>query len=204
MPGPVATRGPRLSRAARETLMVEAAERIFSERGFNATSMDDIAAASGVTKALVYQYFGSKEALWDVCVETARARLFGGIERALADVPIERQLRAFAERYFDYLDENRGAWWMFYGGASPEAALAMRERNAEVIARMLARALDRAGRRDDPEAMDVLAHGLVGAGEQIGRWWIARPNVPKGRAIERFLSVAQGAITGSFRELPPR
>lgn len=182
--------------------MLEAAERIFSERGFNATSMEDVAEASGITKALLYQYFGSKEALWDLCVEAARARLFDEIEQAASSVPVERQLRVFAQRYFDYLDENRGAWWMFYGGASPEAAAAMRERNAEVIGRMLSRALVQAGRREDPEALQVLAHGLVGAGEQIGRWWIARPRVPKSSAVERFLDFAQGAITRSFQVGP--
>lgn len=205
MPGVTPTPArARMPRAQRKALMVQAARRLFSERGFKGTSMEDVADASGITKPLVYQYFGSKESLWDVSVEAVRAQLFDGIEQTVAAVSVDQQLRAFAELYFDHLDAHRGAWWMLYAGASPAAADAMRERNAAVIGPMLARALDATGRERDPQALEVLAHALVGAGEQVGRWWIARPEVDKQTAVACFLDVAQGAIGGVFRGLAPR
>lgn len=51
-------------RLVREQAIVDAAERVFCERGFEEASMDEIAAASEFTKRTVYQYFSGKEDLY--------------------------------------------------------------------------------------------------------------------------------------------
>lgn len=51
---------PEASRAS----ILDAAERLFLERGFAGASMSEIAKGSGVTKSLIHHHFGSKEALW--------------------------------------------------------------------------------------------------------------------------------------------
>lgn len=185
----------RLPRAEREARMLDAAGRVFGEKGFQAAPMDEIAHASGITKALLYQYFGSKEGLYAACVERSRAELFTDIERALADVPPGPQrLRVFAERYFDSLEANRGSWWLLYGEAPSAAVNAMRERNARTIAGAVGGVLDPARRRPDAAELDVLAQALVGAGEQVGRWWVERPDVPKAEVVDHFVTIVGGAI----------
>ena len=59
----------RLPRAEREAQMLRAAATLFASHGFHATSMDDVAAACGVTKPMVYSYFGSKEGLMTTLLE---------------------------------------------------------------------------------------------------------------------------------------
>ena len=54
----------RMPRAQRRAQLLELATRVFTEKGFQATSMDDIAAAAGVTKPVLYQHFDSKERLY--------------------------------------------------------------------------------------------------------------------------------------------
>ena len=54
----------RMPRAQRRTQLLELATRVFTEKGYQATSMDDIAAAAGVTKPVLYQHFDSKESLY--------------------------------------------------------------------------------------------------------------------------------------------
>jgi hypothetical protein len=44
----------------------------------------------------------------------------------------------------------------------------------------------------------VLAHGLVGAGEQVGRWWINNREVSKEEAVERFLADSRGTVAAAF------
>jgi AcrR family transcriptional regulator len=180
--------------------MLDAAGRVFGEKGFQAAPMDEIAEASGITKALVYQYFGSKEGLYAACVERSRARLFADIERAMALVPPGPQrLRAFAERYFDSLEADRGSFWLLYGEAPTAAVNAMRERNAQSIARAVAGVLDPARRPPSAVELEVLAHALVGAGEQVGRWWVERPDVPKAEVVEHFVTTVSGAIAAVLR-----
>ena len=55
----------------------------------------------------------------------------------------------------------------------------------------------------DPVGIAVLSHGLVGAGEQVGRWWI-RSEVTKEEALERFLADSRGVVTAAFAALERR
>ena len=71
------TRGTRkVPRQVREREMLHVAERAFAARGFHAASVDAIADGAGITKPMVYAYFGSKEGLYRACMARARERLF--------------------------------------------------------------------------------------------------------------------------------
>jgi AcrR family transcriptional regulator len=180
--------------------MLDAGERIFGARGFRGSSMDEIAEASGITKALLYQYFGSKEGFYEACVERARARLFDRLEREADRASDARtRLRAVVTAYFDYLDEQRASKWLLYGDASMDAVNEMRNRNAEVIAGLIGRDIRAAGGTPREDDVQMLGHLIVGSGEQVARWWLDHPALPKERATERFLAATQGAIAEVLR-----
>src|SRR6476659_2569119 len=61
----------RLSRDDRMEQTLAAAHGLFAERGYAAVTMEEIAAAVGVTKPLLYNYFGNKEQLYIACMERA-------------------------------------------------------------------------------------------------------------------------------------
>ena len=61
----------RLSRGDRMEQTLVEARALFGERGYAAVTMDEIAAAVGVTKPLLYNYFGNKEQLYITCMERA-------------------------------------------------------------------------------------------------------------------------------------
>src|SRR5687768_5943465 len=157
--------------------MLDAAERIFGRVGFSGASMDDIARASGITKGLLYEYFGSKEALYVAFYERERGRLFDSIEAALEGVPQGLpRLRVVVDRYFAFLDENRGKRWLIYSEVAQDTADALRLLNSESLARMLREGVP--GPIDEQD-IEPLAHALVGAGEQVGRWWLEHPDRPR-------------------------
>jgi AcrR family transcriptional regulator len=194
----------RIPRAEREQRMLDAAEIVFGRDAFPAASMEEIAQRSGITKALLYQYFTSKEGLYEATVERGRARLFEALaEATAAAAPGRERLLAFTEGYFDYVEANRHSWWLLYGETSSAAVNAMRVRNAELIAELVAADAQTAGRAVDADALAVLAHALVGAGEQVGRWWVTRPDVPKADVVARFMTMAAGAIAVAFTQAPP-
>jgi AcrR family transcriptional regulator len=193
--------GKRLARADREALMLDAAESVFAARSFDSASMEEIATGAGITKALLYQYFGSKDGLYAATVERGRARLFDELRDAYAagGTPRERTI-AFTERYFQYVAENRGRWWLLYGQASSTTVNAMRGRNAEVIGELLRGTLADEGAAVPDTAMEILAHAIVGAGEQVGRWWAERPEVPQRDVVAYFVAALTGAIEGLLRQ----
>jgi AcrR family transcriptional regulator len=184
----------RLPRAQREQLILNAAESEFERHGFHDASMERIANASGITKALIYQYFESKEGLYSACVERGRARLFERLERAAAGAQAQRMLIAIVESYFEQLDATRNSFYVLYGDAPRRAVDEMRRRNARVIAELL-----RGDSTLDGDDLDFTAQLIVGAGEQVGRWWLEHREVPSERVTARFTAAIAGAINGIER-----
>src|SRR5437763_389819 len=87
-------------------LVIDAAERLFAERGFAATSMRDISAASGVSHPLIHHHFGSKEDLYAAVkrrMVEGYARRFPAAARA-TNRPLS--VRAEMRRIMTYLSEN--------------------------------------------------------------------------------------------------
>ena len=64
-----------MPKAQRMAQMLTVAEEIFAEQGYLATSMDEIAVRCGVSKPMLYEYFGSKEGLLIGCIHRARTEL---------------------------------------------------------------------------------------------------------------------------------
>jgi TetR/AcrR family transcriptional regulator len=87
-------------------VVIDAAERLFAERGFAATSMRDISAASGVSHPLIHHHFGSKEELYAAVkrrMVEGYARRFPAAVRA-TNRPLG--IRAEMRRIMTYLSEN--------------------------------------------------------------------------------------------------
>lgn len=181
--------GQRLPRAERERLILDAADAEFDCHGFHGSSMHTIAQRSGITKALVYQYFDSKEGLYAACVERGRAQMFERIERAADEADSSDVLRATIAAYFDELHASRNRSYVLYGDAPIGAVNEMRRRNAEVVARLLRR--DGALKETD---IDLVAQLIVGAGEQVGRWWLEQRAMPAESVKASFALAVAGAI----------
>ena len=192
----------RTPRAVREAQMVAAAERLFSEHGYHGVSMDEIAAASGISKPMLYEYFGSKEKLFLACVERARGRLFEEIARAVRGTEdSEQALRAGVEAFLAFADQERTTWSVLFGegGSFNEAATAIRSEQAGLIAQLL-RELPGWEREPDAEELDALAHIFVGAAEAIALWALDRPEV----TLERVAGHLMAVLWPVVRELPKR
>jgi AcrR family transcriptional regulator len=94
----------RLSNRSNETRekIIEAARKLFSEKGYDGVSMEDIAQASGVRKSLIYYYFPSKEILfeeiWVGVIDELENELFHEVENEKSIVvAIKRLIRKYVE-----------------------------------------------------------------------------------------------------------
>jgi AcrR family transcriptional regulator len=190
-PSPVKRRMPR---AEREQRMLDVAEREFDRHGFRGASMERIAEGSGVTKALLYQYFESKEGLYAAYVERGRATLFENLELAAAAAEPGALLATIVDSYFSQLEATRNSSYVLYGDAPRRAVDEMRRRNAEVIAELL-----RSGAPLDEPDIELAAQLIVGAGEQIGRWWLEHREIPAAQVKAKFTAAIGGAIAGLAR-----
>jgi AcrR family transcriptional regulator len=97
-------RNPERSRAA----ILDAAEQLFAERGYDATSLTEVGAAAGVSRATPAYFFGSKSELYRAVLERSfaevREAVRAGRERALASSQSPETILAGAvSDYFDFL-----------------------------------------------------------------------------------------------------
>ncbi len=100
-------RKKRLSAAARRDVILSAALDEFARAGYEVASMDRIAAASGVSKPVLYDHFPSKLALYEAALERVREQLLALGSQTAQEVPagIER-VRASARSFFGFVRDN--------------------------------------------------------------------------------------------------
>src|ERR1700759_2522811 len=100
----------RLSRDERMEQTLRVAHRLFAERGFADVTMDEIATEVGVTKPLLYNYFGNKERLYIACMEQAGDSLTKTVGEAIAGTAGPGDaLGAGVRAFFAFLDSDRAA-----------------------------------------------------------------------------------------------
>src|ERR1700735_2920949 len=107
-PTPVQPRRRARRKEARPGEIVEAALRLFADRGFAATKLEDVAAAAGIGKGTIYLYFPTKEDLFRTVVRQAVLPNLEAAEALLLDpdAPASDILRAIAERFLVLLDTD--------------------------------------------------------------------------------------------------
>jgi AcrR family transcriptional regulator len=190
----------KVPRAVRERQMLEVAGRAFAAHGFHDASMDEIADGAGISKPMIYNYFGSKEGLYAAYVEAAGQRLLSRMADAADDdsqaVDAEATLRATANAFFAHVDENRESWSVLFGElatrgsplSSEVAAIrqSIVDRTAALFEALLRRAGTPAKRVGGTEP---LAHAFVGAGESLANWWLDHPDETREAMADRLIQV---------------
>ena len=88
-------------RAATTEAILRAGRRLFGERGFAATTMDDIAEAADVAKGAVYHHFKTKEAVFEAVFEQVSGDLVQDIDRAVrSEKDVLAAIVAGTQHYF--------------------------------------------------------------------------------------------------------
>lgn len=103
---------------ARRAQLLGAAVELFGHRRPEDVSLDDVAAAAGVSRPLVYRYFpGGKPQLYEAAVLGAAQELSGRFEVA-AEGPPTKRLAAALDRYLEYVEAHAPAYGALLGGGS--------------------------------------------------------------------------------------
>lgn len=162
----------RLTADQRRSQLFAVALELFAERGYEATTMDDIAERAGVTKPLLYQHFSSKRALYLELVDSVAGDLLSSIGEATAKAAGPRaQVEDGFAAYFRMVVTHRTAFRLLYGrngSADQELNFALRrveDAIAVAIDPLIAAGLD-------PEHRRFLAYAVVGMAEGASRHWI--------------------------------
>jgi AcrR family transcriptional regulator len=195
----IGTKG--VPRAEREEQMVTVAIAEFAANGYAGASMVDIAARAGISKPLIYQYFGSKDGLFLACLHSVSGALLDRLQAAELEVDDSVASRIYPLRaIFEALEPQRDAWRMLFDQSMPgtgEIAAAAGDYRARMTAiaasgsaRFLqARGIDNAA---DTSALTTVWMGVVNS---LVEWWLEHPAESAEDMIERCHRLL-GAILG--------
>ncbi|MFJ3306612.1 TetR/AcrR family transcriptional regulator [Streptomyces sp. NPDC086549] len=170
-------------RALREQQIIIAALEEFGRHGYSTASMAEIARRVGVTKPMLYTYFGSKDGLYTACVDHIGPRLLTAFGQAMASNPPRDQLpHAVLTALFQTLEKQRHAWFVLYDRTAPPGSApwdaARRHREAiDALAAAGTTALLRSQGNHDPLDADALKHLWTGTVSALVGWWISHPEV---------------------------
>ena len=84
-------RPSRLTASARRAQLIEVGRGLFAERGYEATSVEEIAERAKVSKPIVYEHFGGKEGLYAVVVDREVSRMLGTVTEGLSGGTARRE-----------------------------------------------------------------------------------------------------------------
>jgi AcrR family transcriptional regulator len=189
----------RLTAEERRTAILDSALAVFSERGYHSASIDDIATKAGVSKALIYEHFASKQELHaDLIARNAR-ELTQRVAGALSGVEVEstsERLATGLEAFFAFVEERRDAWRMLFRDPSdPESAAVLDRMVEQVTAEVTVLISQDPGARrltrvEDERALRLLAEMLVGGAQSMANWWTDHPEAPRSHLVEIAMDFA--------------
>jgi AcrR family transcriptional regulator len=108
MAGPPTRPALRARYERRRTEVVDAAARVFAERGFHATSMQDLTDATGLAAGGLYHYIGSKDALLVAICDQLMAPLLHRARELVAEGrPPEEELRGLVHAWVEHVERHR-------------------------------------------------------------------------------------------------
>lgn len=185
---------PRLDR---ERAILEIASAQFGTLGFAATSVAAIADKAGISKPLIYNYFGSKEGLYEACLDRGGAIVAEEIERiARGDaVGIERGMQTLGGM-FTLLEPQPYLWRLFFDPTAPttgpiaDSVTLYADRIGKLAEEGVAELMALAGNADDLDisAMTTVWLGIV---DSLMGWWLDHPGETAEQMIQRCLRLLE-------------
>ena len=159
--------------------------------------MDEIASASGITKPMLYSYFGSKEGLYLACMERGERALEAAVADAAVHAPTpELRLWRGLLAVFHFFDEHPDLFAIGYptgpvAGVFAEAAARGRASMAGLLTGLFVdTAVDAGVGPDAARESEPLAHALTGATIALLAWSAERPDEPRELQALRLMNFA--------------
>lgn len=198
-------RAARMTGRERREQLVAVGRRLFAEKGFDATSVEEIAARAKVSKPVVYEHFGGKEGLYAVVVDREISTLLAALEESLQDQRTHPRLlmEQAAMAFLSYIDEHEDGFRILVrdspvtqAGGTFSALLTDVARRTEhiLVAQFRLRSYPT---RDAP----LYAQMLVGMVAYTGQWWLETRSPAKEVVAARMVNLSWHGL-GALEKKP--
>ena len=190
---------PRMTGRERREQLIGIGRALFAERGFEATTVEEIAARAGVSKPVVYEHFGGKEGLYAVVVDREIERLLGGITAALtSDGSSRRLIERAALALLDYIESSTDGFRILVRDSPPGQSTGTFASLISDVASQVEHIMvsQFKARKFDPTVAPMYAQMLVGMVALTGQWWLENSTVRKADVAAHLVNLAWNGLTG--------
>ena len=176
------------------------ARSLFAERGFEGTSVEEIAAQAQVSKPVVYEHFGGKEGLYAVVVDREVRTLLESIQGSLTEGRPRELIERATLALLDYVDSNTDGFRILARDSSvgQQHRLVRQHPERRRVPRgghILAGAFKRQGL--DPKTAPMYAQMLVGMVALTGQWWLDAKKPKKPEVAAHLVNLAWNGLSTS-------
>lgn len=180
--GTMAEKRTRMSGFARREQLVEVGRSLFATKGFDATSVEEIASKAGVSKPVVYEHFGGKEGLYAVVVDREVQSLVGSLQNSLTSSEHPREILEQATlALLDYIEANSDGFRVLVRDAPDDRTSgsfsSVMGDVAAKVEHLLAEQFEKS--HMDRSWAPLYAQMMVGLIAQVGQWWLDERRMPK-------------------------
>lgn len=182
---------PRMRAAARKALITAAAVRIFASKGYNGTSLGEIAAASGVARTVLYDHFPSKRVLLLAVMQEQNAALVEYIgARISGSGPAEQRMRSTIDAYFSFAETSPAARRLLFDRTDeddPEIRTVrqgIRESRTRAVTALLAGDIRSVGVDPGEPIAEAMVELLITGLDGVAQWWERNPEMPRSMLVE--------------------
>jgi AcrR family transcriptional regulator len=157
----------------RRQQLLDVGRRLFAERGFEGTSIEEVAAQAGVSKPVVYEHFGGKEGLYAVVVDREVDRLLTMATTLLVEADHSRaKFETAAVGLLRYIEDNADGFRILVRDSNPGAGTfgTLLSDIATQVEYIMADFLKSRGR--DPKLAPMYSQMMVGMVAFTGQWWL--------------------------------
>ena len=196
-PGPKKTRG-RMTAAERREQLILIARRLFAEKGFDATAVEEIAARAEVSKPVVYEHFGGKEGLYAVVVDREVRDLLDKMQRALTAGHPRALLEQAALALLDYIEGSPDGFRIMVRdspvGSTSGTFVTIMNTIGSRVDDILAHEFKARG--FDTKQAPMYAQMLVGMVGYTGQWWLDARKPSKEVVAANLVNLAWNGLAG--------
>ncbi len=195
--------GARMTGKERREQLIRIGRTLFAERGFEGTTVEEIAAKAGVSKPVVYEHFGGKEGLYAVVVDREIRSLLDAITHSLTtpDSSPRELVEQAALALLDYVEESTDGFRILVRdsptGQSTGSFASLISDIASQVEHLLAAEFKR--RRLDPATAPMYAQMLVGMIALTGQWWLDSRRYDKADVAAHVVNLAWNGLAGMER-----
>ncbi|MDX2852649.1 TetR/AcrR family transcriptional regulator [Actinacidiphila glaucinigra] len=192
------TRRVRMTGKERREQLLDVGRTLFAERGFEGTSVEEIAHKAGVSKPVVYEHFGGKEGLYAVVVDREMRCLLDMVTGALTGGHPRELLEQAAFALLDYIEQYTDGFRILVRDSPVAQSTGT---FASLISDIATQVEDILGmefkqRGFDAKLAPLYAQALVGMVALTGQWWLDAQKPKKAEVAAHLVNLSWNGLSG--------